>query len=132
MAEIKITDMFGKRTRGTYDSAGEAAKSALSGVSGARGRAFSAFDAGQNGEVDRIPSSRDSGGIRREDAQSAQKGGSLDLEELNGSDSSKSVNISFGSGAIVVNDMQKSSEEIARDIVKPLSRELKKLGYLSS
>jgi hypothetical protein len=132
VAEIKIT----KRTGGISDFEGVGEKSALSrigtGTWGASRSAFSSFDARQPGEGDRM-SSPDAGSIYGQEISSGQKGGSALGSETSGSqDGSKGLNISFGPGAVVVNQVQKSPEEIARDIVKPLSRELKKLGYLSS
>jgi hypothetical protein len=131
MAEIKITEGLGKRTRGTFNASEKTALSALSRVSGTSGKIFSAFDADQSTSADRVLSP-DAGSVRSEDTQPARRGSSGSSERLSGPSAAKGTNISFAAGAIVVNDMEKSPEEIARDIVKPLSRELKKLGYLSS
>lgn len=131
MAEIKIT----KRTGGISNFEGVGEKSALSrigtGMWGASRSAFSSPDAEQPGEADRM-SSPDAGSIYGQEILPGRKGNSAGSETSGSQDGSKGLNISFGPGAVVVNQVQKSPEEIARDIVKPLSRELKKLGYLSS
>lgn len=134
MAEIRITDRFRKRTRETFSSGREDAKSAPaligSDASGAGGRTFSAFDAGQNLEDNRVISP-DTVSIPGKEVTRGQED-SMSPEAARGSNSFCGPNVSLSSGAIAVNDLRKSPEEIARDIVKPLSRELKKLGYLSS
>lgn len=129
MAEIKITEGFEKRSRRAFNASGETSWSALSGARGTSGKAFSAFDEDQS--ADRVLSP-EAGSVRSEDTEPVRKGSSGSSERLSGPSAAEGMNISFAAGAIVVNDMQKSPEEIARDIVKPLSRELKKLGYFSS
>lgn len=127
MAEIKVTDKFGKRARRLFDYSGETERSALFGMGGS---AFTSLDAGGGAVGDRI-SPQNGGSIREMAAGPSQEKGSGDSQAPDGPDSPRGISISFGPGAIVVG-AQKSPQEIARDIVKPLSRELKKLGYLSS
>ena len=42
------------------------------------------------------------------------------------------MNLTLQSGAITINGANKSPDDLAREIVKPLSRELKKLGFMSA
>ena len=136
MAEIKVTDRMGKRSRRALDPLGGAAESALSRIGATQpeisGSIFPFFDVGPNAGADHVPSREIRCLHGEEAAMPSQNHNSDSSRILNGSDGVNGLNISFATGAIVVNETRKSPEEIARDIVKPLSKELKKLGYLSS
>ena len=135
MAEIKVTNRAGKKARPESGLLKESTRSAPSGVGtgalGAGGSAVSAFDADERPGVDQV-SSPDTGSAFGGRAAPGHEVNAPDSETAGGQDGTGGLNISFGAGAITVNDTGKSPEEIACEIVKPLSRELKKLGYLSS
>jgi len=122
MAEIKTSNSAGKRSRARSAFPEEGGRSALSRIGGrapgAGESALSTLDAEQR--------------INRAPAPSAGREADSNEETTGGSAGPGGLSISFGAGAIVMNDASRSPEEMAREIVKPLSRELKKLGYLSS
>jgi len=134
MAEIKTTNRAGNRSRMKSGFPKEDTRSALSrigsGASAAGGSALSALDAEQKMGTDPAPSP-DGGTVPDRPASTGQQA-DLNHENADGGAGSGGLSISFGAGAIVLNDSRKSPEEMAREIVKPLSRELRKLGYLSS
>ena len=84
----------------------------------------------ENKVEDGIPS-RGAGGLHQDEGGAVQND---DFEESGstGGAASGSFNITFGPGSVVLNRTAISPEDIAREIVKPLSRQLRKLGYFSS